>query len=139
MASTNRGRSRPAWKRKRWSSGGGRRSTRRSRADRHPMTLRSILLSLAVVVGFPATSLAQQDAPTWRWAWDGNVFFGLNHQDRLYGDVSAWESQNWGMLAVDRPVRSTDRFTVMGMLSLEAFTMEGQGSPQLFQTGESYN
>ena len=25
------------------------------------------------------------------------------------------------------------------MLSLEAFTMEGQGSPQLFQTGESYN
>ena len=52
--------------------------------------------------------------PTWRWTWDGNVFFGLNRQDRRYVDVTAWESQNWGMLAVDRPVRSTDRFTVMG-------------------------
>ena len=103
-----------------------------------PMTLRSILLSLAVVVGFPAAGLAQ-DAATWRWTWDGNVFFGLNRQDRRFVDVTAWESQNWGMLAVDRPVRSTDRFTVMGMLSVEAFTIDPQGSPQLFQTGESYN
>jgi hypothetical protein len=44
------------------------------------------------------------------------------------------------MLAViNRLVRLNDRFTVMGMLSLEPFTMENQGSPQLFQTGESCN
>jgi len=102
------------------------------------MTLRSILLSLAVVVGFPSVCLSQQDAPAWRWTWDGNVFFGHNRQIRRFVDLSAWESQNWGMLAVDRPVRSSDRFTVMGMLSLEAFTIDSQGSPQLFQTGESY-
>ena len=103
------------------------------------MTPRSILLSLAVVVVFPSIGLSQQDAPAWRWTWDGNVFFGHNRQIRRFVDLSAWESQNWGMLAVDRPVRSSDRFTVMGMLSLEAFTIDGQGSPQLFQTGESYN
>jgi hypothetical protein len=101
------------------------------------MTLRPILLSLAVVLAIPGAGLAQ-DTPTWRWAWDGNIFFGLNRQDRRFVDVTAWESQNWGMLAVDRPVRSTDRFTVMGMLSVEAFTIDPQGSPQLFQTGESY-
>ena len=90
------------------------------------MTPRSILLSLAVVVFFPSIGLSQQDAPAWRWTWDGNVFFGHNRQVRRFVDLSAWESQNWGMLAVDRPVRSTDRFTVMGMLSLEAFTIDRQ-------------
>ena len=102
------------------------------------MTRRSLLIWLAVLLGFPTAGQAQ-DAATWRWTWDGNVFFGLNRQDRRFVDVTAWESQNWGMLAVDRPVRSTDRFTVMGMLSVEAFTIDPQGSPQLFQTGESYN
>jgi hypothetical protein len=101
------------------------------------MRRRSLLTLLAFVFGFPAASLAQDG--TWRWSWDGNAFFGYNHQDRRFVDVSVWESQNWGMLAVDRPVRSNDRFTVMGMLSLEPFTMENQGSPQLFQTGESFN
>jgi hypothetical protein len=102
------------------------------------MARRSLLIWLAVVLGFPTAGRAQ-DAAAWRWTWDGNVFFGLNRQDRRYADVTAWESQNWGMLAVDRPVRSTDRFTVMGMLSVEAFTIDPQGSPQLFQTGESFN
>src|SRR5262245_11210966 len=101
------------------------------------MVRRPILFLFAVVFGFPTAGLAQD--PTWRWSWDGNAFFGYNHQDRRFVDVSVWESQNWGMLAVDRPVRSNDRFTVMGMLSLEPFTMENQGSPQLFQTGESFN
>jgi hypothetical protein len=101
------------------------------------MTRRSILILLAFVFGLPAASLAQDG--TWRWSWDGNAFFGYNHQDRRFVDVSVWESQNWGMLAVDRPLRSNDRFTVVGMLSLEPFTMENQGSPQLFQTGESFN
>jgi hypothetical protein len=103
------------------------------------MILRSILLSLAVVVGFPTVGLSQQDAPAWRWSWDGNVFFGHNYQARRFVDVSAWESQTWGMLAAERPVRSTDRFSVMAMVSVEAFTVDGQGSPQLFQTGESYS
>src|SRR5688572_14745488 len=102
------------------------------------MTVRSLLVTLAVVIGLPAAGVAQ-DAATWQWTFDANVFFGHNRQVRRFVDVSAWESQNWGMLAVDRPVRSADRFTVMAMISVEAFTIDSQGSPQLFRTGESYN
>ncbi len=102
------------------------------------MRLHSIVLAVAVVISHPTTGAAQ-DAPTWRWTWDANVFFGHNHQSRRFADISAWESQNWAMLAVDRDMRSTDRLTLTAMVSLEAFTLDPQGSPQLFQTGESYD
>ena len=84
----------------------------------------------------------------WTWAGDANVFIGYNYQRRLFADFSAWESQNWFMGAGERPL-GTGRLTVQGMVSLEPFTIgrlvygAGQsvspgGSPQLFQTGESY-
>jgi len=93
------------------------------------------------------------DAPerSWSWTTDGNVFAGYDYQRRLFADFSAWESQNWFMLAGDRRVGGRGRLTVQGMLSLEPLTMGrwvyagGEpvgrpvgGSPQLFQTGESY-
>ena len=52
------------------------------------MVRRPILFLFAVVFGFPTAGLAQD--PTWRWSWDGNAFFGYNHQDRRYVDVSVW-------------------------------------------------
>jgi hypothetical protein len=76
-------------------------------------------------------------AGTWSWTSDANVFFGYNYQQRKYADFSAWESQNWFMLGANRAV-GAGRLTVEGMLSLEPFTLHAQGSPQLFQTGESY-
>ena len=78
-------------------------------------------------------------APADRWSWstDGNAFFGYNRQQRKYADFSAWESQNWGMLAGSRTV-GRGKLTVEGMVSLEPFTIKALGSPQLFQTGESY-
>ena len=74
---------------------------------------------------------------TWSWTYDGNAFFGYNYQQRKYADFSAWESQNWFMLGGNRAV-GAGRLAVEGMVSLEPFTMKAQGSPQLFQTGESY-
>ena len=74
---------------------------------------------------------------TWSWTSDANVFFGYNYQQRKFADFSAWESQNWFMLGGNRAV-GAGRLAVEGMLSLEPFTMKAQGSPQLFQTGESY-
>ncbi len=76
-------------------------------------------------------------AGTWSWTSDANAFFGYNYQQRKYADFSAWESQNWFMLGGNRVV-GAGRLAVEGMLSLEPFTMKAQGSPQLFQTGESY-
>ena len=96
----------------------------------------------------------------WEWTTDANVFFGYNYQKRLFADFSAVDSQNWFMLAGDHSL-GRGRLTVHGMLSLEPYTVgwlvyagnppervipaSGSpigspigGSPQLFQTGESY-
>ena len=105
---------------------------------------------LVVVAGFAlgfcicATSVAGQEhqhqeptAATWTWTLDANAFLGRNYQRRLFADYTTWESQNWFMLAADRPGPG-GRLNVNAMVSLEAFTMHDRGSPQLFQTGESY-
>jgi hypothetical protein len=97
----------------------------------------------------------------WTWATDANVFAGYNYQQRRFADFAAIESQNWAMLAATRPA-GPGKLTLTGMLSLEpltigqlvyagdggmervdAFTPTGErvrfgGSPQLFQTGESW-
>ena len=98
-----------------------------------------------------STGAAAQDAPAahdaheqtaagatrWVWTRDANVFFGLNHQNRKFTDFTAWESQNWFMLAGERPA-GPGQLSFRGMLSLEAFTLKDLGSPQVFQTGEAY-
>src|SRR5262245_25093775 len=71
----------------------------------------------------------------WEWVRDANVFFGLNYQRRKFTDFTAWESQNWFMLSTSRQIGS-GRLAVNGMVSLEPFTLEALGSPQVFQTGE---
>ena len=84
----------------------------------------------------------------WTWSGDANAFVGLNYQQRLFADFWAWESQNWLMGAGERPL-GNGRLLVQAMLSLEPFTIGklvygggtrvlAGGSPQLFQTGESY-
>lgn len=65
------------------------------------------------------------------------MFFGFNHQQRQFLDFSAWESQNWLMVDGDRPI-GRGHLILDAMISLEPFTLHAQGSPQLFQTGESY-
>src|SRR5262245_28925898 len=74
---------------------------------------------------------------TWTWATDANVFVGYNYQERHFADFSAWESQNWFMGSGAHAI-GRGRLTFASMLSLEPFTMHAHGSPQLFQTGESY-
>ena len=76
-------------------------------------------------------------SPKWSWMPDANVFVGYNYQQREFRDQSAWESQNWFMLHGARSL-GRGQIQVEGMISLEPFTIRGIGSPQLFQTGESY-
>ena len=106
-----------------------------------------LILMVATVGGAPGPVAAQapnhqhepSEAPPIAWAWtrDASVFFGYNHQQRRFADATAWESQNWAMLGARRQVgRGT--LGVEGMLSFEPFTIAALGSPQLFQTGESY-
>jgi hypothetical protein len=110
----------------------------------------AVLTALLGVAAAPASAQQPEQTPAephrhadtpaaraWSWTTDANAFFGYNYQQRKYADFSAWESQNWFMLGGNRAV-GAGRLTVTGMLSLERFTMKALGSPQLFQTGESY-
>src|SRR5215472_16029868 len=108
---------------------------------------RSILMTMTFCA--VAAALWAQDDPanhqhhhetassTWTWTADANVFAGYNYQERHFADFSAWESQNWFMGGGSRPIRA-GRLTIASMVSLEPFTLNAHGSPQLFQTGESY-
>jgi hypothetical protein len=100
----------------------------------------------AVAMLLVASSLAAQDhdhhhpaaaGEGWTWTTDGTVFVGFNDQERKFTDFRVVESQNWFMLDAAHPL-GAGHLTFGGMLSLEPFTMEKLGSPQVFQTGESY-
>jgi hypothetical protein len=74
---------------------------------------------------------------SWQWHFDASAFFGFNHQDRRFRDVSSWESQNWIMATGVRPSGDA-RVQLASMVSLEPFTLHRIGSAQVFQTGETY-
>ena len=113
--------------------------------------MRILHLVLVLTVIAPLSRAHAQEAPppahqhpgseppqnAWSWTSDANLFFGYNYQQRKFTDFSVWESQNWFMLAGQRRV-GRGELTVDGMLSLEPFTLEALGSPQVFQTGEHY-
>ena len=73
----------------------------------------------------------------WQWSVDGSVFFGFNYQYRKFLDFSAWESQNWMMAGGARRL-GPGTFAASTMVSLEPWTLKDIGSPQAFQTGETY-
>lgn len=117
---------------------------------------RACVLALVLVASHAVTaqehhhSMPEPAVSTWSWTTDANAFFGYNYQQRPGADLYAWESQNWFMLTGSRKI-GTGRLVLDGMFSLEPWTIgtlvyigqPGQrittgGSPQLFQTGESY-
>ena len=80
---------------------------------------------------------APPQEPAWRWTFDANAFLGWNYQYRKFTDFQEVESQNWVMLGGERRVHGgVVRLTLM--LSFEPFTIQDLGSPQVFQTGETY-
>ncbi len=117
------------------------------------VSLRTVVVSLVVSLGLGVHGAAQEPedvqnhqhmdmhdmpaVPAWTWAADGNAFFGLNYQQRQFADFSAWESQNWFGVTAERGT-GRRRLDLNVMMTLEPFTIENAGSPQLFQTGESY-
>ena len=82
----------------------------------------------------------QMPAPSqggWQWRAEGAAFVGFNYQHRKFTDFDEWESQNWIMGSGERPL-GTARLRLMSMLSFETFTLRDIGSPQVFQTGETF-
>ena len=82
--------------------------------------------------------MAMPPPPGWSWSTDASIFFGYNDQERKFTDFSAWESQNWFMFDGQHKA-GAGTISFDAMLSLEPFTLPKIGSPQVFQTGETYH
>jgi hypothetical protein len=108
---------------------------------RGPLTIFFLLLSaLASAQDMPNMPGMQHDAPDtpgWHWTEDASAFFGFNDQERKFRDFHAWESQDWLMVDGTHRVAS-GTFRATAMTSLEPFTLKKIGSPQVFQTGETF-
>ena len=105
-----------------------------------------VLAGLVALVLCPTPVLAQAGPPhqhgtseAWQWGVEGNVFAGYNYQHRKFTDFDEIESQNWLMTSLSKTLGGSSNIEFVGMFSLEPFTMRDIGSPQVFQTGETFN
>jgi hypothetical protein len=102
-----------------------------------------VLAGLVALVLCAAPARAQDQthqhpmSEAWQWGVDGNVFAGYNYQHRKFTDFDEAESQNWLMTSLSKTFGSS-HLEFVGMFSLEAFTLRDLGSPQVFQTGETF-
>ena len=103
------------------------------------------LAVLIVLLSVAAPAIAQEQdhehhmaaTPGWQWSVEGSVFFGYNYQYRKFTDFDEVESQNWVMTALQKS-SGASTLHLMAMFSLEPFTLRDIGSPQVFQTGETF-
>ncbi|HKC55780.1 MAG TPA: hypothetical protein VKC35_06630 [Vicinamibacterales bacterium] len=95
------------------------------------------IASAQTMPNMPGMQHAAPATPGWHGTADASVFFGFNDQERKFRDFQAWESQNWLMGDAVHPL-ARGTFHAIGMLSLEPFTLHRIGSPQVFQTGETF-
>ncbi len=108
---------------------------------RHVKVRRSIFLVTLLLMAARADAQPSAEGPpsadAWRWTFTGNAFAGLNYQHRRFRDFTTFESQNWAMGRGERPL-GRGQLTLHTMFSLEPFTLKRIGSPQVFQTGETF-
>jgi hypothetical protein len=87
----------------------------------------------------PATTpmyMWYKSAGKWLIFFHGDMKLGVSAQGGPRG-ITKLESQNWFMPMAFRRV-GPGTLQLRAMFSLEPFTFSGKGSPQLFQTGETY-
>jgi hypothetical protein len=117
--------------------------TRHIRARCRVYQRRSPWLVVLAICSLTVVSLRAQEhvhdpgSATWTWSWDARVFAGWNYQLRKFRDFQEIESQNWFMGTGERQILGGP-LLVHAMVSLEPFTIQPLGSPQVFQTGETY-
>jgi hypothetical protein len=92
---------------------------------------------MALMAGMtPKDPMEGAARPGWLTHWMGLARLSYNDQGGPSGD-EAVESSNWNMVMAQREV-GPGRLTLMLMNSLEPATIPEEGSPELFQTGESF-
>jgi hypothetical protein len=103
-----------------------------------PMNPRNLFQSdMTLMAGMtPRDPMAGMKMPKWDLMTMGMVHAGFDHQGGASGD-DVVEASDWSMLMAQRDV-GRGRLTLMMMNSLEPATFPEAGSPQLFQTGETF-
>jgi hypothetical protein len=92
---------------------------------------------MSLMAGMTPDDPAPKDSPPgWSWHLLGIARLSANDQGGPSGR-SVLESSNWNMVMAQRTA-GPGRLTLMLMNSAEPITLEEAGSPQLFQTGESF-
>ena len=102
----------------------------------------SLLLSCAAARRRARRTRTQHNAPpdAWQWGVEGTVFAGYNYQYREFTDFDEFESQNW-LMTVAGDDFAQRRFAprVHRRCSRSSrSTLRDIGSPQVFQTGETF-
>jgi len=104
-----------------------------------------VVVAAVLAFTFCAAPAFAQDPPhqhptsdAWQWGIEGNVFAGYNYQYRKFTDFDEVESQNWLMTSLSKTFGTSSNLEFVGMFSLEPFTLRDIGSPQVFQTGETF-
>ena len=92
---------------------------------------------MALMTGMtPRDEMAGMPMPGWQVMALGVARLGFNDQGGRSGD-NVIESSNWNMIHAAHDLGG-GRLSLMMMNSLEPWTFEKRGSPELFQTGEAY-
>jgi hypothetical protein len=108
---------------------------------------RRAAIALTLLLAFAPDANAQTeqvhqhdtDAQPWQWGVEGTAFAGYNYQYRKFTDFDEFESQNWLMTTLAKSFGSASHLRLDAMFSFEPFTLRDIGSPQVFQTGETFN
>jgi hypothetical protein len=79
-----------------------------------------------------------EQAEGWSFGIEGSLFAVYNYQYREFTDFDEIESQNWLMATVTKGLGRAATFRLGTMLSFEPYTLKDIGSPQVFQTGETF-
>ena len=105
---------------------------------RRAFLLAAMLLVAAPTLAQDAAHQHETASQAWEWGVEATAFGGYNYQYRKFFDFDEVESQNWLMTTLTRSFGSTSHLRVDAMFSFEPFTLRRIGSPQAFQTGETF-
>ena len=102
------------------------------------VVLAALICSAAPAVAQDAAHQHDATSQPWQWSVEATAFGGYNYQYRKFTDFDEVESQNWLMTTLSKSFGSASHLRVDGMFSFEPFTLRDIGSPQVFQTGETF-
>ena len=98
-----------------------------------------VLISVVSAAAQDATTHQHDPSSTaWQWNVEATAFAGYNYQHRKFTDFDEIESQNWLMAMLAKSFGTASHLRIDGMFSFEPFTLRDIGSPQAFQTGETF-